>query len=159
VASLCLFLGLGSLWAWWHANPGAMLFCAAAGVACAGIQVQRFCAGVLHAFEEFREENSARILQGTLFAGLVVAGVGWGGMQVAGVLGLLAASHIAAALFLLGALQRRWQCLSWRLTILQAKDWLKEAVPLGLGDVVRGLTGQVDTILLGLMQPAAVVGI
>src|SRR5205085_8734527 len=30
---------------------------------------------------------------------------------------------------------------------------------LGLGDVVRGLTWQVDTILLRLLQPAAAVGV
>jgi O-antigen/teichoic acid export membrane protein len=39
------------------------------------------------------------------------------------------------------------------------KSWLLEAGPLGFGDVIRSLTWQLDTLLLGLLQPAAVVGI
>ena len=60
------------------------------------------------------------------------------------------------ALFLLINMQRRgW--LGWP-RVPSAKNWLAESVPLGLGDVLRGLCWQIDTVLLGLLQPAAVVG-
>jgi O-antigen/teichoic acid export membrane protein len=56
-------------------------------------------------------------------------------------------------------LQRRCGWLGWQLHPTALRSWLAEAVPLGLGDVVRTLTWQLDTILLSLLQPAAVVGI
>ena len=37
--------------------------------------------------------------------------------------------------------------------------WLREAVPLGLGDMLRHPNWQLDTILLGFLQPPAVVGL
>ena len=39
------------------------------------------------------------------------------------------------------------------------RRWLADAVPLGLGDIIRGLTWNLDTLLLSMLQPAAVVGI
>ena len=40
---------------------------AAAGVACAALQVQRFAAGIFRAFEDFRPENVGRVLQGVVY--------------------------------------------------------------------------------------------
>jgi O-antigen/teichoic acid export membrane protein len=56
-------------------------------------------------------------------------------------------------------LQRRYRCLKWRWNLSKGKDWLAEAIPLGISDTVRGQGWQLDTVLLGLLQPAAVVGI
>jgi O-antigen/teichoic acid export membrane protein len=72
---------------------------------------------------------------------------------------MLGVSHVAAATFLIFTLQRHWKCLGWRLSLAVVKDWLGEAIPLGMGDVVRRLTWQLDTLLLSALQPAAVVGI
>ncbi|MBY0525816.1 MAG: oligosaccharide flippase family protein [Gemmataceae bacterium] len=159
VASAAVFLALGGAWAWWHGNAALLPCFVAAGVACAAIQVQRYCTGILHAFELFGLENTAKILQGMLYALLVILAVTAGLMDLASVLAMLAASQVLAAVFLLVRLQRSWGCLTWRLSVHRLKDWLAEAVPLGMGDVVRGLTWQIDTLLLGILQPAAVVGI
>jgi O-antigen/teichoic acid export membrane protein/ubiquinone/menaquinone biosynthesis C-methylase UbiE len=158
LVSVGAFLVLGGARSWWQEQAMLLPF-VAAGVACAAMQVQRFCTGVFHAVEEFGQENAAKIVQGALFAVLVIAGVGFGSLELVGVLVLFALSQCVAAGYLLVALQRRWHCLHCRLTLAQAKDWLAEAVPLGLGDVIRGLTWQLDTILLGILQPAAVVAI
>ncbi len=107
----------------------------------------------------FTEENCSKLLQGGVFALLVAVGVGSGMTELSAVMAMLAASHCVAALFLVASVQWRWPGLGWRLNLVQARDWLAEAIPLGLGDVARGLTWQLDTILLALLQPAAVVGI
>jgi O-antigen/teichoic acid export membrane protein len=159
LASLLLFVLLGSTWAWWRQDLAIFFSCLGAGVACAGWQVQRFCGGVLHAFESFGVENVGKILQGSLFAVLVVIAAWTGGMQVAVVVALLAVSHVVTALFMLVVVQRRYHCLRWTWSRACARHWLAEGSPLGLGDLARGLTWQVQTILLGLMQPAWAVGI
>jgi O-antigen/teichoic acid export membrane protein len=76
-----------------------------------------------------------------------------------GLVWLLAASHVAAALYMMAALQRRWHCLAWRLHLSRIKDWFAESGPLALGDMARGLSAQLDTVLMGRLQPAAAVGI
>ncbi len=159
LASLGLFLGLGGMWAWLRGDAGVLVSCAAAGVACAALQAQRFAAGVLHAFELFGYENLAKILQGVIFVALVLGLVWQRMLGLQATLVALAVSQVAVAVFLLACLQRRWQCLAWRGSLGRVRAWLAEAVPLGLGDVVRGITWQLDTLLLGLLQPAAVVGI
>jgi O-antigen/teichoic acid export membrane protein len=80
-------------------------------------------------------------------------------MSVPGVVALLAVSHGGAALYMLVVVQRRWHCLRWSWNHGRVWHWLREGTPLGVGDLVRGLTWQVQTILLGLMQPAWAVGI
>jgi O-antigen/teichoic acid export membrane protein len=158
LASLAVFLGVGGAWALLAGDAALLPGLAAAGVACAAIQWQRFAAGVFRAFEEFAAENWARIGQGVLCIALVLGVVGQGLGGVATVLTVFAASHVAAALFLLASLQRRRGCPGWRWRRPRLRNWLAEAVPLGLGDMVRGPTWQLDLLLLGLLQPAAVVG-
>lgn len=159
IASAGLFFAAGAAWAWLADSVSIWHYCLAAGVACAAIQVQRFTTAVFRAFEQFGWENVGRVFQGTLFLGLVFALVLGDAVGVATVLGAFAVSHVAAGLAMVAALQRRWHCLGWRLNGAVVRDWLREAIPLGFGDVVRRLTWQLDTVLLGLMQPAAVVGV
>jgi O-antigen/teichoic acid export membrane protein len=128
-------------------------------VACAALQIQRFCTGVSGAFESFGYENMARILQGASFALGLVLLRSEPTTGPASALMLLAGSQALAALFLAGSLQWRHGCFGRKPCLPGARDWLAEAVPLGLGDVLRGLTWQVDTIILGLLQPAAAVAI
>jgi len=158
--SMVVLIGLGCAWVYLRGDePVVLIRFAAAACACAAIQVQRFSAGVFRAFEMFGYENFARALQGMLLVGLVLAMIGTGVARVEWVLVALAASHVASALFLLAALQYRWWCLALRFRWSAAKQWLSAAVPVGLGDVVRGLTWQLDTLLMALFQPPAVVGI
>jgi O-antigen/teichoic acid export membrane protein len=158
VSALVLLI-LGALWSVISGEPGLLSQFAAAAAACAAIQVQRFCVGVFRAFERFGRENFARALQGMLFAVLVAAVAASGGAGVTSMVAMLAASHLVASTFLLVSLHLRWRCLRVRWGWAAAKDWVTQAVPLGLGDVVRGLTWQLDTLLLRLLQGATVVGI
>jgi O-antigen/teichoic acid export membrane protein len=159
LGSLVVFVALGLGWAWIRGEAGMIATFTAAGLACAAIQIERFCGGILHAFEQFHDENLAKIVQVVFFTAAVAGVVALGWATPALALALLAASHLLAAGYLLAVVQRRWHCLAWRWHAPTVRDWLGESVPLGLGDVVRSLTWQLDTLLLGVMQPAAVVGI
>lgn len=153
-----VFLVIGGGVAWYRRDADLWFWSAAAGIACGGIQVNRFCGGVLRAFERVGDENFARFLQGALFVLFVVALVLNDSVSVGMVLAMFAASHVAASSYLLHRLARQYG-LGWRLNRHVVKDWLTEAVPLGFADVVRHLTWQLDTLLLGLLRPPAVVGI
>jgi len=157
--SASVFVAVGGAWAWLRGEPALVPLCALAGLTCAAMQVQRFCGGVFRAFEQFGYENVAKLLQGALFALLIVGLLGRGFVGLGSVLAMLAVSYVAAAGFLIVGLRGRARGIGWRLNLAVVKDWLAEAVPLGVGDVVRGLTWQLDTVLLSLLQPAAVVGI
>lgn len=158
LVSAGVFFIIGGGYAWAAGNAKIWWGSLAAGIACAGVQVNRYCGGVFRSFERVGYENFARFLQGGLFVLLVLALVCWGKVTVARVLGMFAASHFVASAYLLEAVRRHYG-LGWRLSWPIAKDWVSEAVPLGFADVARHLTWQLDTLLLGVMQPAAVVGI
>ncbi len=157
-ASVLVFLGLGTAWALARANPLLLVRFAAAGVACAGLQVQRFGEAVLHAGEQFGPGNRARLLQGGLFVALIagLAGAGWEGVETAML--AFAASQTAGAAWFIARLRRR-HGLGWCWRRPRLRAWLAESVPLGLGDMVRGPNWHLDTILLGLLRPAPSVGI
>jgi len=152
-------LGIGVLWAWHQDDPEAILLFGLSGVACGAFIVRRFCAAVFQAFEELEYENAARVLQSLLFALLLVFLLVMGRLALLAALVVLAASHLTEAGVMLVALQRCRPCWGWRFSWAVLKDWLGEAVPLGCGDVLRRLTWQIDTLILGFLQAPAVVGI
>jgi stage V sporulation protein B len=156
LASAAVFWLGGGLWSWYRHDAGLFFEFVAAGIACAALQVQRFAAGIFQAFEMFGYENGARILQGALFTAGVFALIGQGLPMV---MQALAASQLLGAALMLVALRRRWGRLGGHLNLPILKTWLGEALPLGLGDMIRGLTWQLDTILLAFLQAPAVVGI
>jgi len=159
VASATVFLSLGAIWAWWRNDPALLICGTAAGVACAAIQVQRFSAAVFQAFETFHVDNLAKVVQVAIFAALVL-GLVWGGWaNLESVLAGLAASHVVAAGVLLVSLWRQHPDLAWCWARPRFRQWLGQAGPLGAGEVVRGLTWQLDTLLLAAWQPATVVAI
>jgi O-antigen/teichoic acid export membrane protein len=157
LASVGSFAVLGAAWCCVQGEAALWPRFAAAGLACAAMQGQRFGAAVFAGFELFVYENFARVLQGAIFAGLAALLVVLGVASPATVMAALAASCIIATLFLLACLWHRFGVVLPRWASLW--NWLSESVPLGLGDVLRGLVFQVDTLLLGLLQVAAVVGV
>src|SRR5262249_17858921 len=106
VGAAALLVGLGGVWAWGADDPALVPRAAAAGVACAAVQVQRFCAAVFRAFEQFGYDALARALQGAALAGLVAGLVGTGCLGAQGAMNLFALSQLLAAAFLLGCLHR-----------------------------------------------------
>jgi O-antigen/teichoic acid export membrane protein len=159
VASIMALVVIGVAWSKWRDDAAMLAPFLAAGFACAALQVERFCSAVFRAFEQFRFENIGRVIQGISFASLVVCLCLLGLASPQSAMLMLGVSHTAAAMFLLVRLQQQWKCIGWRLNASVVKDWLSEGVPLGMGDVVRRLTWQLDTLLLGALQPAAAVGI
>jgi O-antigen/teichoic acid export membrane protein len=158
-ASVAVFLGLGGAWAWAAGDPEPFIACAAAGVGCAAVLAQRLCSGVLHAFERFVPDNVARLIQGSVFVGLLAVLVARGGGRAWCAVVLLAISQMAAAGYMLAVVTRDFGCLRYRLDRGRARHWLAESVPLGLGDMLRGLTRQVGTLLLWAMQTVEAVSI
>lgn len=157
--TVAVFLALGAGSALFRNDPLMLARYGAAGVACACLQIQRFCEGVFHALEQFGPGNLARALQGGWFVTLVVALAvgGWTSVQTAML--AFAASQAVAAGCLLAGLQRRWGCLRGQFHLARMRHWLAESIPLGLGDMLRGPNWHLDMILLGLLRPAASVGI
>jgi O-antigen/teichoic acid export membrane protein len=159
-ATLVVFLFVGYAIAAWNHDPSAMVRLACAGVACAAIQAHRLGAAVFFAFERFSPDNIMKILQGILFAGSLVVFQALGLLTVEWALALLAVSHLAGAAYMLLGLQQQRHCLAaWSLNASVLKTWLGEGVPLGLSDAMRGLSLQLDTILLALLKSDAVVGL
>jgi O-antigen/teichoic acid export membrane protein len=158
-ASLLGFLGVGVGVAWIQGDAEAVPTWAAAGVACAAIQVQRFSAGVLHASEWFVSDNLARLLQGILFTVLLIVLVTTTGARAWSAVAMLALSNVVSAVFLLTIVRRKFGCRRVRLTRARARDWLKESLPLWLGDMLRGVTRQLGTLLLWGMASVEAVGV
>jgi O-antigen/teichoic acid export membrane protein len=159
VVSFAGFLVFGLGWSWLRQDSLLLPVCAVAGLACAAQQVQRGCAGVFRAFEMFLDENLSRVVQGGLFIVfvLVLALVGHASLVTA--MASFAFSHAVAAVYLLVRLQQQRHCLSWRFRFGRLRGWLAEAIPVGIGEWVRQLTWQLDTLLLGFMQTDVVVAI
>jgi O-antigen/teichoic acid export membrane protein len=157
--SMALFLILGVAWSWWRGDTASLWSFAAAGVACAGLQVQRFCEGVFQGLEQFGCASLAGILQAVVYV-ILVLGLAAGGLLSLGwVMAVFAASQVAGACWLLSGLRRRWPDWNCRLSLTRMRSWLVESVPLAVGDMVRGPNWQLDTLLLGLFRPAATVGL
>jgi O-antigen/teichoic acid export membrane protein len=159
ILSAAVLLAMGAIGAWAGGGADYLGYFAFAAGTCVALQVQRYCAGVYRSMELFRLENFARALQGTLFAGGATFLVVSGRASVAAALASLMISQIVASFVLVCGLVARFGWPGMRLRWKMAQQWLMESVPLGAGDVIRELTWQLGTILLGILQPAAVVGI
>lgn len=156
-ASVLVVIGLG--WAVASQDANYVGYYAAAACACAAVQWRRFCAATFYAFELFREESLARVLQGVSFFAFVVGLATLRSVSIHSALTSLAISQVLAAAYLVVKLQRRWRCLAVRFDRTAAREWLAKAVPLSAGDVLREVTSQLGTLALGILQPASAVGI
>jgi O-antigen/teichoic acid export membrane protein len=118
-----------------------------------------FAANAFRGLERFEFENLSRVLQTSLFALFVWIGVypETGGV-LAGFVAFMVSNVIAAAL-IVTILLSQWKCAGFRLNSAVLRDWLKESLPLGVGDSVRRLTMQLDTLLLAAFRLPATVGL
>jgi len=118
-----------------------------------------FAANVLRGLERFEFENLSRVAQTMMFCLFVWL---WVHPETGGALAAFiayAASNLIAAALLWGILLVKWPCAGFRLNRAVVRDWWLESLPLGVGDVIRQLHMQVDTLVLALFQPQRVVGL
>jgi O-antigen/teichoic acid export membrane protein len=114
---------------------------------------------VFRGFELFKFENITRLWQGASLAISVITLIELGASDLNLMVALLAASNVVSALYMVFSLIRRYPVLAWHWDLARMKDWLTEAIPLGICESIRGQAWQMDTVILGLLQPAAVVGL
>ncbi|HEV3298424.1 MAG TPA: flippase [Planctomycetaceae bacterium] len=158
-AQIALFACMGLAASRFSSHPGALPRFLLGGCAAAAIQIQRYCAGVFRAFELFKYENVMRLGQGSSLAIAVLVLIKSGAAELNLMIAVLTASHVLAALYMIVNLWGRFRSPGWHWDRARMKDWLAESIPLGISESIRGQGWQLDTVLLGLMQPAVVVGI
>ena len=161
LVSLCSFAAImlcGIGWAHWKNESVPWIALSLAGVATIGRQLLEFSVGAFRGLERFEFENVARIIQAVLFCLLSILFVHDAtGLNAAFV--AFAVSNVAGGVFISLSLAWGWRCLGVRFSMPILKGWLSESIPVGFGDAVRRIAWQIDTVLLGIFQPAAAVGV
>lgn len=163
---------IGAAWAGWQAWRGTSTgvesltgtalipIFAIAGVACAARLVLEFLAAAFRGLELMEYENIGRVIQAVVFALLVLTSVrGPAETAVYRAVWILVVTHVIGAAYMAVALQRGWHCLGLTVNGRVMRDWLPESLPLGIGDLVQRVAWQIDTILLGWLQPLSQVGL
>lgn len=131
---------------------------APAATAMLGRHALDFASNIFRGLERFEFENLARVVQTAAFCGFVWFLVQSGG-EASMALWAFAASNLLAAALIWGVYATR-HGLTWpRLSPSIAGRWFRESAPVGVGDVIRHLLLQLDTLLLAAMRPAAMVGL
>ena len=159
LASVSLFYGACVIWMLVAGGEFDWLVLAVAAMAMITRHTLDFASNAFRGLERFEFENLSRVLQTALFALFVWAGVY---PQTGGVLaGFVAfmASNVVAAALIVTILVWRWNCREFHLSRGTMRDWLRESLPLGVGDSVRRLIMQLDTLLLAAFRPPALVGL
>jgi O-antigen/teichoic acid export membrane protein len=159
LVSMFGFVVTGAVWTCVDGSGIWVICLLAAGISCGAMQVQRFCISIFQASELFRPENVAKMLQIAMFLSLLLCLLAGTAVNLGSVFLSHAISHIAASIYLFATLRRYTGPLAWRLNLaMAARQWF-EAIPLGIADVLRRLTWQVDTIVLALLTTPGVVGV
>jgi O-antigen/teichoic acid export membrane protein len=157
--SVSLFYVVCAIWMLAAGGEFDWLVLAVAAMAMVTRHTLDFASNAFRGLERFEFENLSRVLQTALFALFVWAGVY---PQTGGVLaGFTAfmASNVVAAALIVTILVWRWDCREVHLSRATIRDWLRESLPLGIGDSVRRLIMQLDTLLLAAFRPPALVGL
>ena len=118
-----------------------------------------FASNVFRGLERFEFENLARVVQTALFYLFVWVGVQPGAGDELAAFIAFAASNLVAAALLWTILLRTERCAGFRLSLATIKAWWRESLPLGVGDVVRQVLMQMDTLLIAAFRSPAVVGL
>jgi O-antigen/teichoic acid export membrane protein len=159
LASVSLFYAVCLVWMLVAGGEFDWLVLAVAALAMVTRHTLDFASNAFRGLERFEFENLSRVLQTALFALFVWAGVY---PQTGGVLaGFIAfmASNVVAASLIVTILVWRWNCTEFHLNRGTVRGWLRESLPLGIGDSVRRLIMQLDTLLLAAFRPPALVGL
>ncbi|MBA3481760.1 MAG: oligosaccharide flippase family protein [Pirellulales bacterium] len=159
LASALMFFVVSSGWMLWNTGDISLSVVLVAAAAMASRHALDFAANVLRGLERFEFENLTRVVQTMSFCVFVWL---WVYPETGGALAAFiafAASNFIAAALIWAVLLLKWQCAGFRLSRAILRDWLTESIPLGVGDVVRQVLMQMDTLLLAAFKPQAVVGL
>jgi O-antigen/teichoic acid export membrane protein len=159
LTSVSLFYIVASVWMWATGEPIPWMVLLVAAMAMVSRHTLDFASNTFRGLERFEFENLSRVLQTALFCVFVWFGVypETGGL-LAGFVAFMT-SNLIAAVLISTILVWQWKCREFHLKPDVVRDWLRESVPLGIGDAIRRLTMQLDTLLLAAFRPAAVVGL
>ncbi len=159
LASACMFFTVAIPWmavCQDHVSVPLLLLAAAA---MASRHALDFAANVFRGLERFEFENLARVVQTFGFCLFVWFGVHQETGGVIAAFTAFLASNAIAALLIWAILLFKWNCYGFRLNLQVALDWWHESIPLGVGDVIRQLLLQLDTLMLSAFRPAGIVGL
>jgi O-antigen/teichoic acid export membrane protein len=146
---------------WMAFNEGhvSLAVLAVAAVAMASRHALDFAANVFRGLERFEFENLARVVQTALFCVFVWVGVYPETGDALAAFVAFAASNLIAAGLLWTILLRTERCGGFRWSVAMIKAWWRESLPLGVGDVIRQVLLQMDTLMLAAFRSPAVVGL
>ena len=152
-------LGVGLAWTQFH-GPGCSLdVFVLIAVGCAAMQVTRFCASVFQGFDSFHNDNIGKTLQAFALVISVVLLFYSGRLSLFAAVLLLVLSHLLTAGYMVVSYWRTYHLVSCQLGLGALRKWVMAAGWLGIGDILRRFTWNLDMLLLGLLQPAAAAGI
>lgn len=159
LSSVLLFFIASTGWTWvmLGAIPWTLLTVAASAMVAR--HAIDFASNTFRGLERFEFENLVRVIQSASFCLLV-----WYIVQpqdngtLAAYVAYAASNFLAAGLVWL-ILLVGWCCPLPKLSIQVIRQWYSESFPLGLGDVVRQLFMQIDTLLLATLSTPVAVGI
>jgi len=159
VGTICLPLLVGYGWSQWTGETLPMAMAVAIAMAGVGMQIQQFSFGMFRAFERFEFEGLSKIIQSATLLMLIWMLVVGSRATVFTAAGCLAGSYLAGALFCLAIIFVKWPLGRVTLDAKILKSWFSQAVPLGLGIILRRMTLQLGHLLLAVLQPPAMLGL
>lgn len=157
--SSALFMAIAVPWMKFQDGSVSYSVLGVAALAMASRHVLDFAACIFRGLERFEFENLARVIQTGLFCVFIWFFV-WPhtGDLLAAYLAY-AASNWIAALLLWTILIVTERCGGFRVGRSILKAWWGESLPLGVGDVIRQVLLQLDTLMLALFRPPTTVGL
>jgi stage V sporulation protein B len=157
--SAVLFFSIAIPWMAFNGERISLAVFVVAALAMASRHALDFAAHVFRGLERFEFENLARVAQTGLFCLFVWFGVyaDTGGTLAAFV--AYAISNWIAAALLWAYLIRSERCGGVRFSPAMLKSWWQASLPLGVGDVIRQVLLQMDTLMLSAFRPSSVVGL
>lgn len=154
---LFIVASLGWTWVMLGTAPWSLMLAAAAAMVAR--HAVDFASNTFRGLERFEFENLVRVIQSASFCVLI-----WYAVQPDenGILNAYLAytvSNLLATLIVWGFLLAGWCCPLPQLSIRTIRQWYTESMPLGVGDVVRQLFIQIDTLLLATLASPVAVGL
>lgn len=157
--SIGLLVAMAVTWFMRHDLPieWETILLAATALIC--YQLHEWCAGLFRGVERFDLENLSKVLQAvTQFCAILLIVPVEGGTLFQAFLCLAVGTIIAASTSLV-FVQLFYGVVRVRLRKGLIRDWFGESIPIGFSGLFRRVLWQTDTLVLEILQSAAIVGV